>query len=107
VRTPLAIEMVTIQGYDLLSALSELMDATIMDLISIIRKPGGTILDPSVLPIPALIPNPGINVCHQVVTNVKLSAFNARHYIRTLKPMYNPLAALAPNNIHQFIRLKE
>jgi hypothetical protein len=74
-------EIVTEQGNDTLTALSELTDVTIADLISTIRKPGGIIPDPAVPTIPPTIPNPGINVGHRAVTNLKkLASFVARHY---------------------------
>jgi hypothetical protein len=99
-----ATAIVTEQGYDSLTALAELTDATIGDLISTIRKPGGTIPNPGAGP--ANIPNPGINVGHRAVTNLKLAAFVARHNIRTSRPMDNPVAMLALANIQPFIGLK-
>jgi hypothetical protein len=41
-------EIVVGQGYDSLTALSELTDETISDLISTLRKPGGIIPNPAV-----------------------------------------------------------
>jgi hypothetical protein len=97
-------EIITAQGYDTLSALAELTDDTVTDLISTIRKPGGTIPNPGAGA--AAIPNPGINVGHRAVTNLKLATFVARHYIRTSRPMDNPVAALALNNIRAYVGLK-
>jgi hypothetical protein len=68
-------ELVTVQGYDSLGALAELTDVTITDLISTLRKPGGTIPNPAIPAVPPTIPNPGINVSHRAVTNLKLAAF--------------------------------
>jgi hypothetical protein len=45
-------EIVTEQGYDTLTALSELTDVTIADMISTIRKPGGTIPNPRRMILP-------------------------------------------------------
>jgi hypothetical protein len=60
-----AIEIATTQGYNSLEALSELTDGnTIRDLIAMLRKPGGVIPNPAVPPVPANIPNPGINIRH-------------------------------------------
>jgi hypothetical protein len=56
--------------------------------------------------VPPTIPNPGINVGHCAITNLKLSTFVARHYAHTLRPMDNPVATLAPNNIRSFVGLK-
>jgi hypothetical protein len=99
-------ELVTVQGYDSLGALAELTDVTITDLISTLRKPGGTIPNPAIPAVPPTIPNPGINVGHRAVTNLKLAAFVARHYYRTSRPMDNPIATLAPNHIRTFRGLK-
>jgi hypothetical protein len=93
------------QGYDSIDALSELTDATIVDLIATIRKPGGTIPNPAGAN-PPTIPNPGINVGHRAVTNLKLGAFVARHYKRTARPMDNPVQILAINHIRTFLGLK-
>jgi hypothetical protein len=94
------------QGYDSLLALSELDDDTISDLISTVRKPGGTIPNPAVPPVPADIPNPGINVGHRAIINLKLACFVTRHYVRTSRPLDNPVGLLAPNNIRRFVGLK-
>jgi hypothetical protein len=101
-----ALEVVTGQGYDSLDTLAELTDDTISDLISTVRKPGGTIANTAVPPIPPRIPNPGLNVGHRATTNLKLAAFVARHYIRTSRPMNNPVATLAPNSLRLFVGLK-
>jgi hypothetical protein len=100
-----ALEVVTYQGYDSLDTLAELTDATISDLISTVRKPGGTIANPAAPPIPPRIPNPGLNVGHRATTNLKLAAFVA-HFIRTSRPMNNPVATLAANNLCSFVGLK-
>jgi hypothetical protein len=92
------------QGYDSLEALAELTDDTIVDLISTIRKPGGTIPNPA--GIPPTIPNPGVNVGHRAATNLKLAAFVARHHQRTARPMNNPVQMLGLNHIQSFLGLK-
>jgi hypothetical protein len=99
-------KLVTAQGYDSLGALAELTDETITDLISTLRKPGGTIPNPAIPAVPPTIPNPGINVGHRAATNLKLTAFMVRHYQRTSRPMENPVALLAPNHIPTFLGLK-
>jgi hypothetical protein len=101
-----AAEVVTGQGYDSLDALSELTDSTILDLVSTIRKPGGMISNTAVPPVPLNIPNPGINIGHRAVTNLKLAAFVVRHYERTSRPLDNPAATLGINNLRSFISLK-
>jgi hypothetical protein len=93
------------QGYDSLTAISELTDTTIAELISTVQKPGGTIPNPAGA-VPATIPNPGTPIGHRASTNLKLGAFVARHYLRTSRPMDNPVQLLAPNNIHSFLGLK-
>jgi hypothetical protein len=99
-------EITTEQGYDSIAALAELTDITISDLVSTIRKPGGTIPNPAVPAVPPTIPNPGINVGHRAITNLKLAAFVARHYQRTSRPLDSPVALLAANNIRAFVGLK-
>ncbi len=47
-------EVVTQQGYNSIEAILELTDATILDLVSTIRKPGGMIPNPTVPPVPPL-----------------------------------------------------
>jgi hypothetical protein len=94
------------QGYDTLTALSELTDSTIVDLVATIRKPGRTIPNPAIPGIPPTIPNPGINIGHRAVTNLKLGAFVACHYLRTSRPMDNPVQVLGLNNIQSFLGLK-
>ncbi len=72
-------EIVDKQGYDSLTALAELTDQTCADLVSLIRKPGGTIPNPD-LPAagaPLFIHNPGIKVGHRALTNLKTAAFVA------------------------------
>lgn len=68
-----AAEIVNEQGYDPLTTLAELTDITIGDLISTVRKPGGSIPNPGFPPGPPIIPNPGINIGHHAVTNLKLT----------------------------------
>jgi hypothetical protein len=82
-------EIVDEQGYDSIIALAELTDQTCADLVTFIRRPGGTIANP-VLPAagdPLLPPiaNPGIKVGHRALTNLKTAAFVARHIIRTYR----------------------
>ena len=93
------------QGYDTLTAISELTDSTIIDLISTVRKPGGTIPNPAGA-VPPNIPNPGIPIGHRSTTNLKLGAFVAQHYLRTSRPMNNPVQLLALQNIQSFLGLK-
>jgi hypothetical protein len=93
------------QGYDSLTAISELTDLTIVDLVATVRKPGGTILNPGAGP--PTIPNPGTNIGHRAATNLKLGTFVARHYLRrTSRPMDNPVQLLNTNNIQNFLGLK-
>ena len=94
------------QGYDSLESIAELTDTTIVDLVTTIRKPGGTIPNPAIPPVPPTIPNPGVNIGHRAVTNLKLGAFVTRHYIRTFRPMDNPVQLLALNHIQTFLGLK-
>jgi hypothetical protein len=97
-----ATEITTGQGYDNLTAIAELTDDTVTDLISTIHKPGGMVPNPAVSPIPPHITNPGINVGHRAVTNLKLDALVARPYQRTSRLLNNPVAVLAPKNIPSF-----
>jgi hypothetical protein len=87
-----ATEILVAQGYDSIIALAELT-------IETIRKPGGTIPNRAIPAIPATIPNPGINVGPHAATNLKLGAFVARYYQCMSRANYNPVAALALNNL--------
>jgi hypothetical protein len=103
-------EIVDEQGYDSLTALAELTDQTCADLVALIRRPGGTIPNPTagaggtVLPP---IPNPGIKVGHRALTNLKLAAFAACHMIRTSRPLGSPVTALTTANLAGLAGLKE
>ncbi len=101
-----ATEITTAQGYDSLTALAELTDTTITDLIYTVRKPGGMIPNPGANPVPANIPNPGINVGHRAITNLKLGVFVARHYLRTSRPLDDPVGTLDMVNIRPYLGLK-
>jgi hypothetical protein len=94
-----ATEILVAQGYDSIIALAELTIETIKDLIATLRKPGGTIPNRAIPAIPATIPNPGINVGPHAATNLKLGAFVARYYQCMSRANYNPVAALALNNL--------
>jgi hypothetical protein len=98
-------EIVDEQGYDSLTALAELTDHTCADLVTLIRRPGGTIPNPTDGQPP--LPNPGIKVGHRALTNLKLGAFIARHLIRTSRPLDSPATALTPANIAIFSGLKQ
>jgi hypothetical protein len=104
-------EIVDEQGYDSLEALAELTDQTCADLVTLIRRPGGTIPNP-IIPaggaaLLAPIPNPGIKVGHRALTNLKVAAFVARHMIRTSRPLGSPATALTTANLASFTGLKE
>jgi hypothetical protein len=104
-------EIVDKQGYDSLTALAELTDQTCTDLITLIRRPGGTIPNPTQLPAgaPLLpdIPSPGIKVGHRALTNLKTAAFVARHLIRTSRPLDSPASVLTPAFLTSLHGLKE
>jgi uncharacterized membrane protein YgcG len=104
-------EIVDDQGYDSLTALAELTDQTCADLVTLIRRPGGTIANP-VLPAagdPLLPPiaNPGIKVGHRALTNLKTAAFVARHIVRTSRPIDSPATVLTPAILASLHGLKE
>jgi hypothetical protein len=102
-------EIVDEQGYDSLTALAELTDQTCADLVSLIRKPGGTIPNPD-LPAagaPLFVHNPGIKVGHRALTNLKTAAFVARHLIRTSRPLDSPATILTTGFLASLIGLKE
>jgi hypothetical protein len=104
-------EIVDEQGYDSLTALAELTDQTCIDLVTLIRRPGGTIPNPAapaaggaILPP---IPNPGIKVGHRALTNLKTASFVARHLIRTSRPLDSPATVLTLATLASLHGLKE
>jgi hypothetical protein len=104
-------EIVGEQGYDSLGALAELTDETCADLITLIRRPGGSIPNPT---LPAAggallppIPNLGIKVGHRALTNLKVAAFVARHLVRTSRPLDSPANVLTTANLATYVGLKE
>jgi hypothetical protein len=104
-------EILDEQGYDSLTALAELTDQTCADLVTLIRRPGGTIANP-VLPAagdPLLPPiaNPGIKVGHRALTNLKTAAFVACHIVHTSQPIDSPATVLTPATLASLHGLKE
>jgi hypothetical protein len=104
-------EIVDEQGYDSLIALAELTDQTCIDLITLIRRPGGTIPNPAAPAaggaVPLTIPDPGIKVGHRALTNLKTASFVARHLIRTSRPLDSPSTVLTPAILASLHGLKE
>jgi hypothetical protein len=99
-------EIVDEQGYDSLDALAELNDQTCTDLVTLIRRPGGTIANPGDPLLPP-IANPGIKVGHRALTNLKTAAFVARHLVRTSRPIDSPATVLTPAILATLHGLKE
>jgi hypothetical protein len=93
------------QGYDSLTALAELKDQTCTDLITLIRRPGGTIPNP-VQP-DADISNPGIKVGHQALMNLKTAAFVSRPLVCTSRPLDSLATILTPLFLAGLHGLKE
>jgi len=78
-----SVEITDNQGISSLADIRNLEDDDITTLIEAVRKPGGTIPNPMAGPgMPAVIPNPGIQVSMQSVKNLKLAVFYAKHRAR-------------------------
>ncbi len=99
------------QGYDDLTVLAELTDQTCIDLITLIRRPGGTITNPVIpvggAPLLPAIPSPGIKVGHRALTNLKTAAFVVRHLICTYRPLNLPATVMTPAILASLHGLKE
>jgi hypothetical protein len=88
------------QGYDSLTMLVKLKDQMCADLITLIRKPGGTIPSPvppaAGAPLLPPVPNLAKKVGRRALTNLKMAAFVARHIIRKSRPLDSPATVLLP-----------
>jgi hypothetical protein len=90
--------------------LADLTDHTCANLVTLIRRPGGTIPNPVIPAGGNILPpiaNPGIKVGHRALTNLKTAAFVARHIIRTSRPVDSPATVLTIANLATLYGLKE
>ena len=81
--------LVVDQGIDRIDELSDLDDAEVETLLKLLRRPGGTIVNPNAAAAgqPAHVTAPGIAVSMRAATHLKLAVYYCRHQKRTSRPL--------------------
>ena len=80
-----AMFIVVTQGYNSLEELGVLTDKEVASLCKVVRRPGGTMVNPQAVVVgqPAAIPNPGLSVSLRAENNLKLACYFIRYRGRT------------------------